>query len=205
MTGDPKATMHYDKYEKLLVVERGVELVNWPEGVPFVNASEIGSFHALRKLWDVLSSNREEGRCHWVQLSEVELKQRRETYYAQQAQAKPLKRKRKAAVVEESDSDSQSDESVVEEKRERPTKVARKAVEARKENENPAVSARTRKCKATNSKSNGTLTEKGKQKGKGKGKEQVKGNSSQGGDEPMLEASGRIELQTSTHLAVVNI
>ncbi|KAF8577283.1 hypothetical protein K439DRAFT_1622214 [Ramaria rubella] len=41
ITGDVKAAMHYDTYEKLIVVEKGVELLNWPDDVPFANPSEI--------------------------------------------------------------------------------------------------------------------------------------------------------------------
>jgi len=32
--------MQYGKYEKLIVVEKGVELINWPNVLPFVDASD---------------------------------------------------------------------------------------------------------------------------------------------------------------------
>ncbi|KAF8479863.1 hypothetical protein JB92DRAFT_2837753 [Gautieria morchelliformis] len=35
ITGDPKAVMHYERYEKIMVVDKGVELINWPDGVRF--------------------------------------------------------------------------------------------------------------------------------------------------------------------------
>ncbi|KAF8585661.1 hypothetical protein K439DRAFT_1615793 [Ramaria rubella] len=42
-TGDAKATMQFDQYEKLIIVDKGVALFNWLDDIPFVNASEIGS------------------------------------------------------------------------------------------------------------------------------------------------------------------
>jgi hypothetical protein len=70
--GDPKATMQYDRYEKLIVVDKGVELINWPDEVPFINASDIGSMHTLRKLHDALTMSNIDKQCHWVMLSEDE-------------------------------------------------------------------------------------------------------------------------------------
>ena len=42
-----KVAMQYDCYERWIVVDKGVELVNWPNNIPFVNASEIGSLHSI--------------------------------------------------------------------------------------------------------------------------------------------------------------
>ena len=81
VTGDPKATMQFDRYEKLIVVAKGVELVNWPATVPFVNASEIGSIHTLRHLHSTLTHNNVDQRCHWVTLSEEEWNRRKTLYY----------------------------------------------------------------------------------------------------------------------------
>lgn len=39
--------MQYRKYEKLIVVENGVELINWPGSVPFIGISDLVSFHHL--------------------------------------------------------------------------------------------------------------------------------------------------------------
>jgi len=50
-----KAAMQYDHYEKLIVVDKGVELVNWPNNLPFANASELGSLHSLHLLLIVLT------------------------------------------------------------------------------------------------------------------------------------------------------
>jgi len=47
ITGDMKVAMQYDCYERWIVVDKGVELVNWPNNIPFVNASEIGSLHSI--------------------------------------------------------------------------------------------------------------------------------------------------------------
>ena len=73
--------MQYDKYEKLIVVERGVELVNWPTDIPFVNASEITTIHTLCRLMTALTLDDSEKHCRWINLSEEEWEKRQLTYY----------------------------------------------------------------------------------------------------------------------------
>ena len=109
VTGDPKATMQFDRYEKLIVVAKGVELVNWPATVPFVNASEISSIHTLQHLHSTLTHNNVDQRCHWVTLSEEEWNRCKTLYY--DAEAIPQKRKQKAWEDEPISSGSQCSES----------------------------------------------------------------------------------------------
>ncbi|KAF8576040.1 hypothetical protein K439DRAFT_1623142 [Ramaria rubella] len=81
ITNDAKAMMQFDRYKKLLVVEQGIELVNWPEDVPFVNASEIGSAHTLERLLTALTLDDSDKWCHWVNLSKEEWEKRKTAYY----------------------------------------------------------------------------------------------------------------------------
>jgi hypothetical protein len=92
--------MHFDRYDKLIVAERGVELINWPAGVPFVNASEIGSLHTLRVLRAALTLNNDQ-RCRWEVLSEEEWEKRKAAQQVAEAEAAPPKRKRKATAITE--------------------------------------------------------------------------------------------------------
>jgi hypothetical protein len=100
--------MHFEKYEKLIVVERGVELINWPHDVPFVNASAIGSFSALHKLWAVLGTNDDDKRCRWVQLSEVEWDKRVQASHASDGDVTLSKSKSKRTVADRSSESSDS-------------------------------------------------------------------------------------------------
>jgi len=56
--------MQYGKCEKLKVVEKGVELINWPNAVPFMNALEIGSLHTLHLLHTTLTLDDINQHCH---------------------------------------------------------------------------------------------------------------------------------------------
>lgn len=64
--------MQYEKYDKLIIVGRGVKLINWPEDIAFTNLSEISSFPALQKLHTALAADNFEKRCRWVKLGEEE-------------------------------------------------------------------------------------------------------------------------------------
>jgi hypothetical protein len=111
ITGDAKAMMQYDRYEKLLVVEKGIQLANWPDDVPFVNASEIGSLQTLRRLLKALTLEDETERCRWVHLSEEEWEARKTAYYEAEEEAEPKKRKRKTRARNDTDtSDSEIEE-----------------------------------------------------------------------------------------------
>jgi hypothetical protein len=126
------ATMQYDRYEKLIVVEKGIQLINWPEDVPFINASDIGSMHSLRKLHDALTHSDVEQRCRWVMLSEEEWEKRSHVFFEAMAGDPPKKRKRKVRAPE-SGSDSMETEDDVEV----PPKRVQKARASGKENDLP--------------------------------------------------------------------
>ena len=64
--------MQYGKYEKLIVVGKGVELINWPDMIPFVNASGIRSLHNLHLLHTTLTLEEIGQHCHWVTISKEE-------------------------------------------------------------------------------------------------------------------------------------
>jgi len=70
ITSDPKASMHFEWYEKLIVVEKYVELVHWLDSVPFINSSHISSIHLLHHLHAALMQDAFEQHCHYVMLSE---------------------------------------------------------------------------------------------------------------------------------------
>jgi hypothetical protein len=101
ITGDTKATMQYDRYEKLIIIERGVDLINWPSGVPFVTASDIGSFHTLRHLLTALILDDADKRCKWVTLSQEDWDKRQAAYYQAESKAAPKTRKQKDCMQTE--------------------------------------------------------------------------------------------------------
>src|SRR5882724_6643842 len=109
ITVDMKVAMQYDRYEKLIVVDKGVELVNWPDNLPFVNASKIGSLHSLRLLLIALTHEDIDKRCRWVRLSEEEWALRKTAYYNAEAEHPPHTRKSTTHVQDEAnESDSPS-------------------------------------------------------------------------------------------------
>src|SRR5882672_1892851 len=110
ITADTKAAMQYDCYEKLIVVDKGVELVNWPDNLPFVNASEIGLLHSLRLLLIALTHEDINKCCQWVQLSEEEWALHKMAYYNAEAENPPHTHKSTMHVQDEAnESDSPSD------------------------------------------------------------------------------------------------
>ncbi|KAF8495024.1 hypothetical protein JB92DRAFT_2834855 [Gautieria morchelliformis] len=134
--GDPKAIMHFNCYEKMIVVQHGVKLKNWPPDVPFVNASEIGSLHAPRRLFAALTSDDDEQRCQWVNLSQENWDQQKATWEAGELKAVPCKCKRKATVAEQ---DSASDEAESDEEEEAPPKKKAASGTRTNEKENAGV------------------------------------------------------------------
>ncbi|KAF8509745.1 hypothetical protein JB92DRAFT_3144615 [Gautieria morchelliformis] len=108
ITGDPKITMQFERYEKIIVVGRGVEIINWPDGVPFVTSSEIGSLHDLHRLQTALTLDDADKRCRWATSSETDWENRKAAYYEAADKAPPKKRKRQ--VRAESEEDLSSDE-----------------------------------------------------------------------------------------------
>ncbi|KAF8498306.1 hypothetical protein BU17DRAFT_12913, partial [Hysterangium stoloniferum] len=71
--------MKYEQYMRL-VADHGIIIRNWPEEVPFMNPSKIGSLYHLRVLLEALCFPDSNQRCKWDQLSEDEWKTKREEY-----------------------------------------------------------------------------------------------------------------------------
>ncbi|KAF8587052.1 hypothetical protein K439DRAFT_1659287 [Ramaria rubella] len=169
ITGDAKASMQFNRYEKSIVVEKGVALINWPEDIPFKNASEIGSLHVLRRLLAVLSHDDPDERCQWVQLSKEEWEKRKDAYYKadDEAPLRTRKRTRRPAGSEYdgSEGESSDDEGAVEPG---PSKRSRKQA-SEKENETPAGSS-TDKAKEKRTGQKKVETEGAKQAEKAKDK-----------------------------------
>ena len=195
ITGDPKATMQYDRYEKLIVIDKGVELINWPEDIPFVNASNIGSLHTLHRLIAVLTHEDDEKRCRWVQLAADELEARTKTYYNK---AIPQKRKRKVDLTQD-DGNSESEEM---RENEESTNEARPSKQLRTGESSGAVDA-LHGGKDLSQGRKGTGNGKGTTKGNGKATGKVrKTNKGKGGGnkENHLERGGNKDNQrTSAH------
>ncbi|KAF8527361.1 hypothetical protein JB92DRAFT_3107689 [Gautieria morchelliformis] len=106
ITGGPKALMHSERYEKIMVVDKGVELINWPDGVRFGSVSDIGSFRNLHHLQMALTLEDPEQRCRWVTLSKDNWDARHTTFEKAEAEATPKHRKCQAYGTAESDADS---------------------------------------------------------------------------------------------------
>ncbi|KAH7904823.1 hypothetical protein BJ138DRAFT_978571, partial [Hygrophoropsis aurantiaca] len=60
--------MNYLNYDVGIVEAHKVKLVGWPDGVPFMTPSNIGTVGEVRKLRDALKS----GTCHWKNLTQRE-------------------------------------------------------------------------------------------------------------------------------------
>ena len=205
ITGDPKATMQYDRYEKLIVIDKGVELINWPEDIPFVNASNIGSLHTLHRLIAALTHEDDEKRCRWVQLAVDELEARPKTYYNKVI---PQKRKRKVDLTHD-DGNSESEEM---RENEESTNEARPSKQLRTGESSGAVDAlhgekvlsRGRKGigngKGT-TKGNGKATGKVRKTNKGKGDSNKENHLERGGNKDNQRTSAH---DGSTPLALHN-
>ncbi|KAF8494789.1 hypothetical protein JB92DRAFT_2834880 [Gautieria morchelliformis] len=171
ITGDPKTNMQYERYEKLIVLEKGVALTNWPPDVPFGGVSDIGSFHHLRRLHTALTLEDPNERCKWVTLSSEELETRRAAFKKAEANVIPKQRKRKTHVAAESDtsSSSESDSNTAsneENEGDRRSKRHKTAHETDKENDSPSTAAKSKVGK--------------KKGGKGRGKGKATGTGAKG-------------------------
>ncbi|KAJ7165244.1 hypothetical protein C8R46DRAFT_1220376 [Mycena filopes] len=78
-----KTVIKYVEYDKL-VLKHGVELVGWPESVPFKSPSDLNRIELLRPLYDALMNDS----CRWEKMSEV-----RKTEHAAAVASKPAKAK----------------------------------------------------------------------------------------------------------------
>ena len=124
--------MQFDHYEKLIVVARGVKLVNWPNSVPFLNASEIGSIHSLHCLHNALTHDNQDQCYHWVTLSEEDWEKHKKAHYDAEDGVMPCTCKRKACVADDDES-STSDQ--LDAEAAWPSKISAKATRSGKEND----------------------------------------------------------------------
>ena len=76
-----------------MVEEKGEELINWPDAVPFMNALEIRSLHTLHLLHNTLTLDNISQHCHWVTISKEEWEKWKNTYPIAEADAPALKHK----------------------------------------------------------------------------------------------------------------
>ena len=152
ITSDPKASMHFEQYEKLILVEKGVELVHWLDSVPFINLSHISSIQLLCHLHAALTQDAVEQCCHWIMLSEESWEKCKVAYYDAEAEVVPHKCKHicVAPLCEESNQDSEcSDDEADEPDAEvvRPLKRSCKVRVVAKENSVESVLAGQEKTK----------------------------------------------------------
>ena len=62
--------MNYCNYQTAIIHTWGVKLVGWPDGIPFVNPSHLGTVADLRRIRDALRDNA----CYWKALMATESK-----------------------------------------------------------------------------------------------------------------------------------
>ena len=91
ITGDATAIMQYVRYEEEIVHKRGVELVGWTYD-KIVNPSLLSS--AVEPL-SILRDALRDGKCKFVQLSPLKVKQRIAAYQEKLNDGQAQKRKRK--------------------------------------------------------------------------------------------------------------
>ena len=62
--------MNYCNYQTAIIHAWGVKLMGWPDGIPFVNPSHLGTVADLWRIRDVLRDNA----CYWKALTATESK-----------------------------------------------------------------------------------------------------------------------------------
>lgn len=83
--------MNYVNYEKVIIQKHHVKLAGWPKNVKFVTPANLSSVDDVRTLRHALKSNE----CHWVQLSEAEVKENMDSIAKREAAGEQVGRKRK--------------------------------------------------------------------------------------------------------------
>ena len=83
--------MNYVNYEKSIILKYHVKLVDWPDDVKFTNPTSLTSVEDLRKLRQALRTQT----CHWVKLSNRDIKHLQESINAREAAGESVGRKRK--------------------------------------------------------------------------------------------------------------
>ncbi|KAF8328053.1 hypothetical protein F5887DRAFT_898053 [Amanita rubescens] len=85
-------SMNYVNYEKSIIQKYRLKLVGWPDDVKFTNPASLTSVDDLRKLRHALRTQT----CHWVKLSDRELRQHTESIKQREVSGECVGRKRKA-------------------------------------------------------------------------------------------------------------
>ncbi|EGN96036.1 hypothetical protein SERLA73DRAFT_59238, partial [Serpula lacrymans var. lacrymans S7.3] len=86
-----KTKMVYKQYDQSIVATHGVKIIGWPEDVPFVNPSAIGTMAEIHKLQDAWKT----GTCHWVKLSSAQLQEHKKQLDARLRSGEVTRKKRK--------------------------------------------------------------------------------------------------------------
>ncbi|EGN92822.1 hypothetical protein SERLA73DRAFT_156763 [Serpula lacrymans var. lacrymans S7.3] len=82
------------KYETAIVSLHGVKIVGWPTNIPFVNPSAIG---IVTEIWQLRDAWRN-GTCHWIKLTQSQLKAYRTELEARQNAGEVTRKKRKKTI-----------------------------------------------------------------------------------------------------------
>ena len=83
--------MNYVNYEKSVMQKFHVKLVGWPDDVKFINPASLTNVDDLRKLRHALRTQA----CHWVKLSDREVRQHTESIEQREISGVCVGRKRK--------------------------------------------------------------------------------------------------------------
>ena len=81
--------MNYVNYDKSIVQKYRVEIVRWPENVKFTNPASLASMDELRQLRQALRTHD----CHWVKITEREVRLHMESIKEQEAGGESVSRK----------------------------------------------------------------------------------------------------------------
>ncbi|KAK7015059.1 hypothetical protein R3P38DRAFT_3205090 [Favolaschia claudopus] len=147
-TGNPGQTMHYKAFKQAITVKYGVDVVGWPEGVPFDSLSNgsKGMADDGRKLWNALK----DGTLQFVKLGDKawdkvkkevaeEVKQKKEERKEEKKrkQKKAAKKSKKVDSDEEEEAQETEEETADEEEvqKKKSKKPKRKVVEVEEEEE----------------------------------------------------------------------
>jgi len=83
--------MNYVNYEKSIIRKYHVKLVGWPENIKFANPANLTSVEELRQLQQALRTHV----CHWIKLTDREVRQYAETIEQREASGEQVGHKRK--------------------------------------------------------------------------------------------------------------
>ena len=81
--------MNYVNYDKSIVQKYRVKIVRWPENVKFTNPASLASMDELRQLRQALRTHD----CHWVKITEREVRLHMESIKEWEAGGESVSRK----------------------------------------------------------------------------------------------------------------